>query len=115
VREQLDNLNQIYHEIRHNIQYFVELYKSAKAAGFRVEHIPRLLRIANNDLPLVDCKYENLKTAVKRLVHEIGGNKFLVEDRGTKIFLDFGMQVGKVNQYFAEFLHSHFFECSFMT
>jgi ribonuclease J len=38
-------------------------------------------------------------------VHEIGGNKFLVEDRGTKIFLDFGMQMGKVNQYFAEFVN----------
>jgi ribonuclease J len=37
--------------------------------------------------------------------HEIGGNKFLVEDRGTKIFLDFGMQMGKVNQYFAEFVN----------
>lgn len=38
-------------------------------------------------------------------VHEIGGNKFLVEDKGTKIFLDFGMQMGKVNQYFAEFVN----------
>jgi ribonuclease J len=38
-------------------------------------------------------------------VHEIGGNKFLVEDKETKIFLDFGMQMGKVNQYFAEFLN----------
>jgi hypothetical protein len=28
-------------------------------------------------------------------IHEIGGNKFLVEDRGTRIFLDFGMQMGK--------------------
>lgn len=37
-------------------------------------------------------------------VHEIGGNKFLLEDRGTKIFLDFGMQMGKVNQYFSEFV-----------
>jgi len=36
-------------------------------------------------------------------VHEIGGNKFLVEDKDTKIFLDFGMQMGKANQYFAEF------------
>ena len=35
-------------------------------------------------------------------VHEIGGNKFLVEDKGTKIFLDFGMQMGKVNQYYSE-------------
>ncbi len=24
-------------------------------------------------------------------VNEIGGNKFLVEDKGTRIFLDFGM------------------------
>jgi len=36
-------------------------------------------------------------------INEIGGNKFLVEDRGTKIFLDFGMQMGKANNYFAEF------------
>ncbi len=39
------------------------------------------------------------------VVHEIGGNKFLVEDKGTKIFLNFGMQMGKVNQYFTEFLN----------
>jgi ribonuclease J len=38
-------------------------------------------------------------------IHEIGGNKFLVEDKGTKIFLDFGMQMGKANQYFAEFVN----------
>ena len=36
-------------------------------------------------------------------VHEIGGNKFLVEDKGTRIFLDFGMQMGRVNDYFSEF------------
>lgn len=36
-------------------------------------------------------------------IHEIGGNKFLVEDKGTKVFLDFGMQMGKVNDYFSEF------------
>jgi ribonuclease J len=38
-------------------------------------------------------------------IHEIGGNKFLIEDKGTKIFLDFGMQMGKANQYFSEFLN----------
>ncbi len=37
-------------------------------------------------------------------VHEIGGNKFLLEDKETRIFLDFGMQMGKANQYFTEFL-----------
>lgn len=38
-------------------------------------------------------------------INEIGGNKILLEDKGTKVFLDFGMQMGKVNQYFAEFLN----------
>lgn len=37
-------------------------------------------------------------------VHEIGGNKFLVEDKGTRVFLDFGMQMGTANQYYSEFL-----------
>jgi ribonuclease J len=37
-------------------------------------------------------------------IHEIGGNKFLVEDKGTRIFLDFGMQMSKVNDYYSEFL-----------
>jgi ribonuclease J len=37
-------------------------------------------------------------------VKEIGGNKFLIEDKGTRIFLDFGMQMGKVNQYYSEYL-----------
>lgn len=37
-------------------------------------------------------------------VHEIGGNKFVVQDKGTKILLDFGMQMGKAGGYFSEFL-----------
>ena len=37
-------------------------------------------------------------------VNEIGGNKILLEDQQTKIFLDFGMSFGTVNKYFSEFL-----------
>ena len=37
-------------------------------------------------------------------INEIGGNKILLEDKGTRIFLDFGMQMGKVNDYFVEFM-----------
>jgi len=36
-------------------------------------------------------------------VNEVGGNKILLQDKDTKVFLDFGMQMGKANQYFAEF------------
>ena len=37
-------------------------------------------------------------------VKEIGGNKFLVEDKGTKIFMDFGMSFGAAGQYFSQFM-----------
>lgn len=37
-------------------------------------------------------------------VNEVGGNKILIEDRGTKIFLDFGMSFGKRAMYFEEFI-----------
>lgn len=37
-------------------------------------------------------------------VKDIGGNKFLVEDKGTKIFMDFGMSFSAENKYFSEYL-----------
>ena len=37
-------------------------------------------------------------------VKEIGGNKILLEDKGTKIFLDFGMGFGRRGKFFEEFL-----------
>jgi len=38
-------------------------------------------------------------------IKEIGGNKTLLEDNGTKIFLDFGMSFGRRQKYFEEFLN----------
>ena len=37
-------------------------------------------------------------------VKEIGGNKFLVKDRNTKIFMDFGMSFSEEGKYFSEFM-----------
>lgn len=37
-------------------------------------------------------------------VNEIGGNKILLEDNDTKIFLDFGMNFAQSGKYYAEFL-----------
>jgi ribonuclease J len=38
-------------------------------------------------------------------VNEIGGNKILLEDHGTSIFLDFGMSFSRRGKYFEEFLN----------
>jgi ribonuclease J len=37
-------------------------------------------------------------------VNEIGGNKILLEDQDTRLFLDFGMSFSLANQYFDEFM-----------
>jgi ribonuclease J len=37
-------------------------------------------------------------------VNEIGGNKILVEDEGTRIFLDFGQSFNHLKDYFVEYL-----------
>jgi ribonuclease J len=37
-------------------------------------------------------------------VNEIGGNKFLVEDKKTKIFLDFGQSFSLLDEYFVDWL-----------
>jgi len=38
-------------------------------------------------------------------VNEIGGNKILLEDRDTRIFLDFGMSFGQSGKFYSEFLN----------
>jgi ribonuclease J len=47
-------------------------------------------------------------------VHEIGGNKILIEDQSTKVFLDFGMSFSLVNQYFDEFMSASHSSIRFM-
>ena len=37
-------------------------------------------------------------------VNDIGGNKFLVEDKGTKILMDFGMSFTEEGKYFSQFM-----------
>lgn len=37
-------------------------------------------------------------------VNEIGGNKILLEDRGTRVFFDFGEPFGFMEKYFSQFL-----------
>jgi hypothetical protein len=60
-------LNQIYEEIKDDIGSFVNLYGLAKTAGMNVQHVNRLLAIANNDLPSVELRYEGLKKAAATL------------------------------------------------
>jgi hypothetical protein len=64
---QLHNLNWVYEQVKDNIGYFVSLYIAAKVARMDVQHIIRLLEIANNHLPSVEYTYENRKREVDGL------------------------------------------------
>ena len=54
-------LNGIYEEIKGDIGSFVSAYRLDKVAGMNVQHVNRLLTIANTDLPAIEVRYERLK------------------------------------------------------
>ena len=37
-------------------------------------------------------------------INDIGGNKFLLEDKGTTILMDFGMSFGDEGKFFSQFM-----------
>jgi hypothetical protein len=64
---QYQSLSRIYEEIKDGIGYFVRLYRLARVARMGVEQVVKVLEIANNDLPLVEHKFERLKREVDDL------------------------------------------------
>jgi hypothetical protein len=67
---QLHSLNWVYEQVKDNIGYFVSLYIAAKVARMDVQHVIRLLEIANKDLPAVELRYERLKREAATLEYD---------------------------------------------
>jgi hypothetical protein len=57
----------VYEETKGDIEPFLKLYRISKAAGMSVRHVTNLLKIANTDLPDIQCRYERLKREVDKL------------------------------------------------
>jgi hypothetical protein len=57
----LDEITKVYLEFKDDISYFVSLCKEAKAAKMGVSQVINLLKIANNYLPSVQHRYEQLQ------------------------------------------------------
>jgi hypothetical protein len=60
-------ISRIYEEIKDDIGYFVNLFRSAKDAGMGIPHVINLLSIANNNLPSVEYRYEQLQRKISDL------------------------------------------------
>jgi hypothetical protein len=93
--QHLYSLYRIYQEIKFNIEYFVNLYKSAVAAGFNIRQVIRLQNIANNDLP-----------AVENMCYQLRGGEVslkLGNENAARILQDLGNQISnehwELNRY----------------
>jgi hypothetical protein len=69
--KQLYDLSQVYEEIKDDISSFVNLYRLSMAAGMNTQHVVNLLKIANNHLPAVEQRCQELK----REVYSLEGDK----------------------------------------
>jgi hypothetical protein len=78
-------LDQIYEEIKDDIGSFVNLYRSAKAAGMNTHHVNRLLALANNHLPSVEYTYETRKRELEDLEAEKGNSARIYQEINDKI------------------------------
>ena len=65
--KQSHNLNTIYEETKGDITPFLKLYRLSKAKGMGVQQVVNLLKIANTDLPGIQCRYERLKRELNTL------------------------------------------------
>jgi hypothetical protein len=83
-------LDRIYEEIKDDIGPFVNLYTLAKVARMDVQHVIRLLEIANNDLPLVEHKYERLKRDLDDLEAE--------KRNSTRVFQEINDQIATMRK-----------------
>src|SRR5918995_1590856 len=64
---QLHNLYLIHEEIGDDIFHIVKLHRRMRAGGIEVEQAIHLIKIANNDLPALEQKYQKLKRDVNSL------------------------------------------------
>ena len=69
---QLDDITKIYLEFKGDVSYFVSLCKAAKAAKMGIPQVINLLRIANNQLPSVEHRYEMLQKQNNNLESILG-------------------------------------------
>ncbi len=65
------------------------------------QYLNRALHDALSPAPAVVCL---VSLTLYGGVNEIGGNKILLEDQDTRIFIDFGMSFGRKEQFYGQFL-----------
>jgi hypothetical protein len=74
----MHDLNIVYEELKGDVIPFLKLYRSSRAAGMSEQHVVNLLRIANDNLPAIEYKYNRLEQEVNSLqVRKLNSNSTL--------------------------------------
>jgi hypothetical protein len=86
--QQLHDLCQIYEKIKDSIGSFVELYRLIEAAGMDLNHVKKLLEVANGELPKVEQTYKNLLAEIMNLNQKRrGAESAILKLNGDYIYL----------------------------
>ena len=65
--KRLYRLDQIYEDVKDDIIHIIRLHRRMKAAHIGIEEVINFIKIANNDLPAVEHKYQSIKRHVNSL------------------------------------------------
>ena len=82
---QLDSLTQLYKEEKGNIWPLVNLHKLLKASGKNLGQVINLLKIADNDLPGIERRYDALKRELNTLEVEKRNSAIIYQELSDKI------------------------------
>ena len=75
----------VYEQVKSGIYSFVQLYKLVKAAGMNTQHVVNVLKIANNHLPAVEQRYENLTRQVYSLEGDKRNSAMILQELSSQI------------------------------
>jgi|SRR5215207_2528355 len=81
----LYKLNLVYEEIKDGITDFLKLHRLSKTEGMSTEHVVNLLKIANNNLPALEDRYEKLQQNVDHLESRELDASITLEDLNSQI------------------------------
>jgi hypothetical protein len=83
--KQLNSLIQIYAEFKDDIWHIVNLHRSMKAAGIGLPYVLKLLRVANDDLPVLEKKCEDLRREINSLERQVQNSRALLRELNNQI------------------------------
>jgi hypothetical protein len=82
---ELEDVTKLYIEFKYDVSYFVSLCKAAKAAKMGIPQVINLLRIANDYLPSVQSRYNQLQNENNNLESVITDKSVEVQDLNVQI------------------------------